>query len=92
MSHTKGPWLIIGDSVCYDSEYGGPFLSIAEHIKPHNINLIAAAPEMLEQLEALLDGLGELRQSGHDLSKWPSSLQKARTATYAIIKKAKGEL
>lgn len=85
MSHTKGPWLIIGDSVCYDSEYGGPFLSIAEHIKPHNINLIAAAPEMLEDLETLVNVLERGTET-------PEDLEGILRYSKNLIKKAKGEL
>ena len=51
MKHTKGPWIIIGNNVCYDSDYGGPFKTVAENVKKHNLEIIAAAPEMLEALQ-----------------------------------------
>ncbi len=59
--HTPGPWIIINNNICYDSDYGGPFKSIAENVTNHNLNLIKNAPEMFEELaqirEALNDGV-----------------------------------
>lgn len=56
-----------------------------------NANIIAAAPEMLVALEELLNGLGEARISGYDLSKWPKTLQDARILAHKAIQKAIGE-
>lgn len=58
MSYTPGPWKIIGDEVgisgCLptDESYD-KFYSIAFVCEPHNIDLVAAAPELLEALKEM---------------------------------------
>lgn len=56
-----------------------------------NAYLYAAAPEMKKALEEILEGLGQARISGYDMSKWPKHLQDARVLAHVAIAKARGE-
>lgn len=58
MSHVPGPWKLIGTTICYDSDYGGPFRPIAECPNKANALLIAAAPELLVALRCFVENEG----------------------------------
>lgn len=75
MSHTKGPWNLFDRTIC-DAE-GNSIVEILSGYKA-DLNLMAAAPEMLEILEALQN---EFMSAGvHPL----------HDKAMQIIKKAKG--
>ena len=92
--HTKGPWVIhtyartdkpqgkgYGSNYHYTvaSQDGDPIYSSKNQA---NINLIAAAPEMLEALEAVLNRLDK---------DWPSFHGDVKETLKNAIKKARGE-
>lgn len=100
INHTKGPWTITNysDTVCIQNIREMPMkngtiketvFEITQGIIPNtaNINLIAAAPEMLESLklaqQALLLHIGKKEQTELDIS--------AHYEIIEIIKKARGE-
>lgn len=89
--HTAGPWYVTTDThgdICvnnhekFPSEF--PIARIAKHMEETqaNAHLIAAAPEMLEALEGLLEGI-----EAQDPSQIRFNLPHAKAA----IAKAKGE-
>jgi hypothetical protein len=86
VTHTPGPWHVAGgtDERFVDSGTNGTVAKIA--IKPEmsaNARLIAAAPQLLEALETLLDISPFARDAtGADMH------ERAR----AVIRSAKGEL
>jgi hypothetical protein len=95
-THTPGPWLLDGDKICTsrDNEiaritrygawfYGGTPYGLGNPIGDANARLIAAAPDLLAALEALLDDALALGLADSHLS---GSAIEARAA----ITKAKG--
>jgi hypothetical protein len=94
--HTQKPWLVETGGKEW-AIWGGDMhspkpryrvLSIKEGIIPTNADrdLIAAAPELLEALQATLDALYN-ETHGQDDSPWIASV---KTAARAAIAKAKG--
>ena len=73
-----------------ENETEGRVPSSVCNASAEDANLIAAAPDLLTALEEILNGLGEARISGYDLSKWPKALQEARISAHKAIQKAKG--
>jgi hypothetical protein len=82
VSHTPGPWRIgkqggsvvadipipeIGGSDCIEY-YGGHL--VAESITPSNAKLIAAAPDMLEALQFIVEQTSEPANAGHTLGAY----------------------
>jgi hypothetical protein len=56
--HTPGPWINLSNLIVYDSDDGGPFRSICqmnENNNEANARLVAAAPELLDALDQLVD-------------------------------------
>lgn len=99
MSETKftpGPWHAFGDSV-KKGRYVVAKVNAAEQLgivesserAAHNAHLIAAAPQMYEALEDLLDEVESLVASG-DAGREPILL-KFREAAHAALKAARGE-
>lgn len=91
MKHTPGPWYIEGDRLKGNRDI--PTFAIVhgvastpEHIDQHkrNMNLIIAAPELLQALEEILQHIGTLRVTQ------PKKIEAFNKAEKAI-KKAKGE-
>lgn len=78
-------------SVFANDETEGRGPSSVCNASTEDANLIAAAPDLLTALEEILNGLGEARISGYDLSKWPKTLQEARISAHKAIQKANGE-
>ena len=87
-SHTPGPW-IIEDNPCVKPAVqvaafdgvGNRHLQviIQSHVREEDARLIAAAPELLEALELMIDT--------HDEGGWPTA---SITIARAAIAKAKG--
>lgn len=104
MSHTPGPWtvseLMFGGEVSEHHIFIEPDVAVIERkVAGHdqhdmaNAHLIAAAPQLLEALERLIEAGGNLRT---DLStvqgmRDMSNLLEATDAARAAIRAAKGE-
>lgn len=100
MSHTPGPWALYpetdGTEICAVTM--SPGLPIRQLIaRPErgpnwiaNAFLIAAAPEMLAALEALIRHDGETENSLMGLDHDSKALENAKRAAEAAILKAKG--
>lgn len=93
-AHTPGPWVVDnfivsagqrrGRDIAITSGFNGVATDLA------NARLIAAAPELLEALEALLYSAEAMHEdcASHDgITAEPSSFERARTA----IRKARGQ-
>ena len=102
MTHTPGPWRITTDFIgVYDSEArrianmdsdGAPDFSEDETLA--NARLMAAAPEMLAALEAVIDDLREGIQDALDNGAsefWVANARKRLLNARAAIRKARGE-
>lgn len=85
MKHTKGPWVAVGTNVllrdgtriCRAQKELAYQVTISKAEAEANARLIAAAPELLEMLEAFIDPI--------------SATLELRVKALAIIKKAKGD-
>ena len=89
--HTKGPWVIQGDDIVVDGfTIGGVNIEDAEK-RPEeakaNLQLMAAAPDMLEALEYQLVAMRIQQADGHGLK---GVVQHNIDRLEAIIAKAKG--
>lgn len=91
MTHTKGPWLIQGTTVytlCNgENAWQAQVSQDGKHKTPveevqANANLIAAAPELLEALETLLEASRS--------SAGPEEKLNAQKLAKGVINKAKG--
>ena len=62
--HTQGPWQVLGKTLC-DKEGE----SIAEFLSVYTVDakLMAAAPDMLEALKALVEACNKNLTGGHQL-------------------------
>lgn len=81
MGHTPGPWNV--EKVHYrhavvDSAQNGKWDLIAETTSRENANLIAAAPEMLEALEAVVDAMQLNKPVNTFVSKVANAIKKAK--------------
>jgi hypothetical protein len=92
--HTPGPWRaeVSGDTVYITSETYGDVARVREgdgdDRREANIRLIAAAPELLEALDGILNNLWEDRKRN---VKRDYSLMVYEAQAKAAIAKAKGE-
>lgn len=94
VKHTPGPWGISGGRLDIRANYhGARFIAAVYQPSTHelapmdseslaNANLISAAPELLEALEALIE-----IEAKHGYTSWPEII-----AARAAIAKAKGTL
>lgn len=95
---TPGPWFRDGefirsveDSGLIASVYISPNLNDGRNQSIQaNAALIAAAPDMFDALENMLEALGLLRQNGVNVLAVPQAV-KARELAHKAIKKARGE-
>ena len=101
--HTPGNWIAKPidsadwiDLVTDDPETCGglahslPFASCRHFNQEANARLIAAAPELLEALEALLREVSKVRDARPGEADW-TRLNQADEAAWAVISKAEGE-
>lgn len=100
--HTPGPWIAAIDpgitttnGKCKVFGAKSPFFVVIDGLTDYReelatARLISAAPEMLEALEALLEVLGVLRQSGVNVLAVPQAVE-ARALAHKAIAKARGE-
>ncbi len=94
--HTPGPWMagqigekdipIFAQGKDIGNVYGGE-VDYSEFCS--NARLIAAAPEMLEALEAMLDAFGVMRKAGVNVLGFETAVE-ARIKAHAAIAKATG--
>lgn len=87
-AHTKGPWEAISNLVRTPFAHGDAELRgelIAECSSKEHANLIAAAPELLEQLQAMTDAYAAVMKDA-GLSHYPEALAVVRHARAAIAK------
>lgn len=99
--HTPGPWASVGTTVQAESIRGADCQDAELSQEQHRANarLIAAAPELLEALENVLNRIAELedakgfRHDKHDekLTNARKSYEAADTAAWRLIAKARGE-
>jgi hypothetical protein len=98
-SHTPGPWHAVydadGDCAIFDKQdellavtVGDPDIPLEED--EANADLMAAAPEMLEALEAALDELHEINLVRPRPPRGPELTIAAENKVRAAIQKAKG--
>lgn len=98
MSFTPGPWSIekeFDSHSIVNRQYAGDEWCVAEvyrrtDVGSANASLIAAAPELLEALEALFDDYKQLADSG-DCGCWLLEDQEVGKKALAVIAKARGE-
>ena len=103
MSFTPGPWFTTGTMTKYvEAKIGGGLVQEIASAGPTtddngygaqqeaNSRLIAAAPELLEALEALFDDYKQLADSG-DCGCWLLEDQEVGKKALAVIAKARGE-
>lgn len=86
--HTPGPWFVgfLERTICTGSENGPVLYRVNPHPRPlseADARLIAAAPELLEALQAML------AVYGHDGHFHPPALAATRAARAAIAKATK---
>jgi len=94
MNHTPGPWFVGPDlEICH--EKSGCNISRSLRITSMdgrteedlaNANLISAAPDLLEALQALYD-----HQNGCPLPSYEEGWTRAMSATESALKKARGK-
>ena len=94
ITHTPGPWKIDTDGTTIIAPLGfsipgtdgmPAYMAIARQVADCNANLIAAAPELLEALDATLARMDELQQHTNYPGEWP------RVLAAEAIAKARGE-
>lgn len=85
---TAGPWFVYRDSA--ENFYvGSDIVDVARIVgSDADARLIAAAPELLEALESVLDSLGALTKR-HELLDWMS--EEEADSVFAAIAKARGD-
>lgn len=99
--HTKGPWRFTDDFIgVWDADArrianldsdGSPYIGLDETLA--NAALIAAAPDLLAALEAVIDDLDSGIQDAQDngaSETWIAAAKKRLRAARAAIAKAKG--
>jgi hypothetical protein len=93
MTHTKGPWIASGKGVISISEHGNFYvcslIDLDSDQDKANACLIAAAPEILEALEALFEHCAMTHKHWGEGSNQREA-DAAITAGRAAIAKAKG--
>ena len=100
MSHTKGPWHFAGEGLLInddDVEIPLSLLFPDDIATPEafaNANLIAAAPELLEMTETLLEVIESLQRAAikYVESDGVFNLQEAKANVERVLKRAKGGL
>ena len=105
-NHTPGPWVAGRKDMAslIDGYYGKWIYSDSDYIaaavmdkeKPWgeimaNAHLIAAAPEMLEALEKMVEAFRLLRENTDDPAVWFVPLQEAENNMKEALKQARGE-
>ena len=99
MKHTPGPWMWDGDELWVRGHCGRPcyYMSITvdkgfEHSEELAATklVIAAAPDLLEALEWLVNGCSGISRSGEGVPS-TDEYEESMRAAIAAIKKAKGE-
>ena len=96
MSYTKGPWIVDGWSVLDKTNRTVicdvlPWdVSGCRKEDVDNANLVAAAPDLFEALEEVLDGLGFISGGDHELEGLGITEERGREIRN-ILKKARGE-
>lgn len=92
--HTPGPWHLSAAKDCIWHQDHGRICAPPNHAQvwnwEPNARLIAAAPELLRELEACTSWMEELRESG-DAGFWDWSKDCPYTTARAAIAKAKGD-
>ena len=86
-AHTPGPWTVGGDTQFMNQVEIWPAIGCAYGVGPEviaNAHLIAAAPDLLEALEAIVEALSNFDEEG--LIEHAQQIIDARDA----IKKARG--
>jgi len=82
---TPGPWVVNGDKVSYDLD--GHYDSICQIVwSEPNAHLIAAAPDLYEALDKLVDRLDDIRGLEMDVLA-PNQIRDAQLA----LAKSRGE-
>lgn len=89
--HTPGPWFVRNNSICNEKEVVAIALGIVHSDGDHksNCRLIAAAPELLDALVAIMDKYVGLVESG-DAGNWDAEKENEVIASRAAISKATG--
>ena len=92
--HTPGPWLFRGKSEsvharCETHPYGEVLFQFNDECAPsdQDLNLILAAPDLLEALESIIDAAAYVAYKGFGGAETENQIMRARSA----ITKAKGE-
>lgn len=91
--YTKGPWKEDGTEYCHRLSHGvvnGDEDVVIAHCDSENLSLIAAAPELLEELVAVQDLLSMLACMDH-ATEVEQKLYSRLNSVEALIAKAKGE-
>jgi len=89
MTHTPGPWKVVGREQVWIPENDGTTIIVVD---PDNAALIAASPELLEACEAVKEWLTFNRKiTGTEKQFWNEAFIKANNKVIAAFAKAKGE-